>query len=101
MPHTNGQTIRAVMAKATCQNCNSEQTETAQAAYSVKRQATEKEEESDSIRQYLKRSVYNTDSRSKDCKADTNQVSRTNPSNPSNPTKPTNNKKKPAARERP
>ena len=86
-------------AKAPCQNCNSEQTETAQAAYSVKRQATEKEEGVGLYTAVFKNGLFTTQTAEvKIAKLTPKPSQPTNPSNPSNPTKPTNNKKKPAAK---
>ena len=105
---------KSCAAKATCQNCNSEQTETAQAAYSVKRQATEKEEGVGLYTSVFKNSLFTTQTAEvKIAKLAPKPSQPTNPSNPSNPTKPsdpskptnpsnptkpTNNKKKPAAK---
>ena len=90
---------KSCAAKATCQNCNSEQTETAQAAYSVKRQATEKEEGVGLYTAVFKNGLFTTQTAEvKIAKLTPKPSQPTNPSNPSNPTKPTNNKKKPAAK---
>ena len=105
---------KSCAAKATCQNCNSKQTETAQAAYSVKRQATEKEEGIGLYTAVFKNSLFTTQTAEvKIAKLPPKPSQPTNPSNPSNPTKPsnpskptnpsnptkpTNNKKKPAAK---
>lgn len=90
---------KSCAAKATCQNCNSEQTETAQAAYSVKRQATEKEEGVGLYTAVFKNGLFTTQAAEvKIAKLTPKPSQPTNPSNPSNPTKPTNNKKKPAAK---
>ena len=84
---------KSCAAKATCQNCNSEQTETAQAAYSVKRQATEKEEGIGLYTAVFKNGLFTTQTAEvKIAKLPPK------PSQPTNPTKPTNNKKKPAAK---
>ena len=91
---------KSCAAKATCQNCNSEQTETAQAAYSVKRQATEKEEGVGLYTAVFKNGLFTT--QTAEVKIAKLTPSKQDPSkdqpNPSNPTKPTNNKKKPAAK---
>ena len=105
---------KSCAAKATCQNCNSEQTETAQAAYSVKRQATEKEEGIGLYTAVFKNGLFTTQTAEvKIAKLTPKPSQPTNPSNPSNPTKPsdpskptnpsnptkpTDNKKKPAAK---
>ena len=105
---------KSCAAKATCQNCNSEQTETVQAAYSVKKQATEKEEGVGLYTAVFKNSLFTTQTAEvKIAKLPPKPSQPTNPSNPSNPTKPsdpskptnpsnptkpTNNKKKPAAK---
>ena len=105
---------KSCAAKATCQNCNSEQTETAQAAYSVKRQATEKEEGVGLYTAVFKNGLFTIQTAEvKIAKLTPKPSQPTNPSNPSNPTKPsdpskptnpsnptkpTNNKKKPAAK---
>ena len=90
---------KSCAAKATCQNCNSEQTETAQAAYSVKRQATEKEEGVGLYTAVFKNGLFTTQTAEvKIAKLTPKPSQPTNPSNPSNSTKPTNNKKKPAAK---
>ncbi len=105
---------KSCAAKATCQNCNSKQTETAKAAYSVKRQATEKEEGIGLYTAVFKNSLFTTQTAEvKIAKLAPKPSQPTNPSNPSNPTKPsnpskptnpsnptkpTNNKKKPAAK---
>lgn len=105
---------KSCAAKATCQNCNSEQTETAQAAYSVKRQATEKEEGVGLYTAVFKNGLFTTQTAEvKIAKLTPKPSQPTNPSNPSNPTKPSdpskptnpsnptkpiNNKKKPAAK---
>ena len=90
---------KSCAAKATCQNCNSEQTETAQAAYSVKRQATEQAEGIGLYTAVFKNGLFTTQTAEvKIAKLTPKPSQPTNPSNPSNPTKPTNNKKKPAAK---
>ena len=105
---------KSCAAKATCQNCNSKQTETAKAAYSVKRQATEKEEGIGLYTAVFKNGLFTTQTAEvKIAKLTPKPSQPTNPSNPSNPTKPsdpskptnpsnptkpTNNKKKPAAK---
>ena len=96
---------KSCAAKATCQNCNSEQTETAQAAYSVKRQATEKEEGVGLYTAVFKNGLFTIQTAEvKSAKLTPKPSQPTKPSdpskptNPSNPTKPTNNKKKPAAK---
>lgn len=101
-------------AKATCQNCNSEQTETAQVAYSVKRQATEKEEGIGLYTAVFKNGLFTTQTaevkiaklppkpsqptKPSNPSNPTKPSDPSKPTNPSNPTKPTNNKKKPAAK---
>ena len=105
---------KSCAAKATCQNCNSEQTETAQAAYSVKRQATEQAEGIGLYTAVFKNGLFTTQTAEvKIAKLTPKPSQPTNPSNPSNPTKPsdpskptnpsnptkpTNNKKEPAAK---
>ena len=90
---------KSCAAKATCQNCNSKQTETAKAVYSVKKQATEKEEGVGLYTSVFKNSLFTTQTAEvKIAKLTPKPSQPTNPSNPSNPTKPTNNKKKPAAK---
>lgn len=96
---------KSCAAKATCQNCNSEQTETAQAAYSVKRQATEKEEGVGLYTAVFKNGLFTTQTAEVKIAKLTPKPSQptkpsdpSKPTNPSNPTKPTNNKKKPAAK---
>ena len=96
---------KSCAAKATCQNCNSEQTETAQAAYSVKRQATEKEEGVGLYTAVFKNGLFTIQTAEVKIAKLTPKPSQptkpsdpSKPTNPSNPTKPTNNKKKPAAK---
>ena len=105
---------KSCAAKVTCQNCNSEQTETAQAAYSVKRQATEKEEGVGLYTAVFKNGLFTTQTAEVKIAKLTPKPSQptkpsnpsnptkpsdpSKPTNPSNPTKPTNNKKKPAAK---
>ena len=101
-------------AKATCQNCNSEQTETAQVAYSVKRQATEQAEGIGLYTAVFKNCLFTTQTaevkiaklppkpsqptKPSNPSNPTKPSDPSKPTNPSNPTKPTNNKKKPAAK---
>lgn len=87
-------------AKQNCRLCGIEGAEeTVAAAYSIKKQATEKEEGVGLYTAVFKNGLFTTQTAEvKIAKLTPKPSQPTNPSNPSNPTKPTNNKKKPAAK---